>query len=113
MEEQPKIIDTVSMSEEASTKDTKKDKKKDKKEKKDADKEELSLMKKKMKVLKQALKDESGTKEKMQAEINQSSSLIENLKQEIIDKNKKYQTLFQEKTNLEDSMMYGAGKKDN
>jgi hypothetical protein len=49
----------------------------------------------------------------MQAEINQSSSLIENLKQEIIDKNKKYQTLFQEKTNLEDSMMYGAGKKDN
>jgi hypothetical protein len=40
------------MSEEASTKDTKKDKKKDKKEKKDADKEELSLMKKKMKVLK-------------------------------------------------------------
>ena len=61
----PDNLDMVSISE-TSTKDTKKDKKK---KDKDKDKEEFATLKKKFKVLKQALKDEQDSKLKVQSEI--------------------------------------------
>lgn len=63
------------------------------------------MMKKKLKVLKQALKEERDMKVKAEKDLVKAQDEILNLKQQVGDKNKKYQELYKEKMNLEDSLL--------
>jgi chromosome segregation ATPase len=94
--------DLISESEQ-STKDTKKEKKKDKDKSKD--KEELSTMKKKFKVLKQALKDEQDSKQALNTQITDLNGKVIGMQTELNDKERKYTVLQEEKRNLEDSLL--------
>ena len=84
--------------------------------KKAKDSNDLAMTKKKLKVLKQALKEEkeqSGAKDKNLQEVK---TQIDVLKKQIEDKDKKYEQLLQDKRNIEDSLLRDGqpkkGKKD-
>ena len=74
---------------------------------KNTDKAELALSKKKLKVLKQALKDQKDLTDKAEQSLKNAQNEIENLKQQNLEKDKKYKSLFDEKTNLEDTILKG------
>ena len=94
------ISDVVSMSESSTY--GKKSKKKDDPE---ALATELTLQKKKLKVLKQAMKDEKAASEKIQTQLQEAQAQIVTLKTQLDDKNAQYKQLMQDKTNLEDSLL--------
>ena len=65
------------------------------------------MTKKKLKVLKQALKDQKDQHDKTEDELKKALKEIEQLKQVNLEKDKKYKSLFEEKTNLEDTILKG------
>ena len=66
---------------------------------------ELANTKKKLKVLKQALKEEKQKSDKKDYVLKQSQEAMETLQVQMQDKDKKYAQLLQDKTNLEDSII--------
>ena len=65
----------------------------------------LALTKKKLKVLKQALVDEKNKSEDKDKKLLEATKEIEKMKSILAEKDKKYDKLLQDKTNLEDSLM--------
>ena len=66
---------------------------------------DLALTKKKLKVLKQALVDEKNKSEDKDKKLLEATKEIEKMKSILAEKDKKYDKLLQDKTNLEDSLM--------
>ena len=63
------------------------------------------MMKKKLKVLKQALKEERELKVKAEKDLAKANDEIEALKNQVAEKDKRVKDLYQEKMNLEDSLL--------
>lgn len=72
-----------------------------------------AMMKKKLKVLKQAFKEERELKDKVEKDLSKAREEIQTLKSQFNEKDKKYQELYKEKMNLEDSLLSDMLKNKN
>ena len=95
--------DTVSMSESSTTAATKR--KGDKGDKGDKVDKDDAMMKKKLKVLKQAFKEERENKATVEKELERARREIDLLKHQLDEKEVKVKELYKEKMNLEDSLL--------
>lgn len=69
------------------------------------------MTKKKLKVLKQALKDEKELADKKGKALDEFKMQIDLLQKQIAEKDRRYEKLLQEKTNIEDSLLRDNKKK--
>ena len=79
--------------------------------KKTKDSSDLAMTKKKLKVLKQALKEEKELSDKKDKQLSEVKSQIVQFQQQIEEKDKKYAQLLQDKRNIEDSLLRDGGLK--
>jgi len=68
-------------------------------------KKQLAAEKKKLKVLKNALKDERGQREQVELELKQTNEKIEVLKGQLAEKDQKYMLLYDENMKLQEALI--------
>ncbi len=89
----------------SSTKDTTSQSATDKAKSSEDPKKQLAAEKKKLKVLKNALKDERAQREQVELELKQTNEKIEVLKGQLAEKDQKYMQLYDENMKLQEALI--------